>query len=77
MCSYLPSDIDAIPSIRSVDITPAIISLGENLGQRAAVTVNFRDHKHIFDDRELQQRHVLGQVPGALRSQAARAWRCG
>lgn len=46
--AYLPSDIAAIPSIRDIDLSPAIISLGENLGQRATVTVKLRDHKHIF-----------------------------
>jgi Concanavalin A-like lectin/glucanases superfamily len=46
---YLPSSIDAIPSVTSVDIEPATISLGENLGQRATVTVKFRDHRHILD----------------------------
>lgn len=46
--SYLPIDIAAIPSIRTVNITPAIISLGGDLGQRASVEVSFKDHKHIF-----------------------------
>lgn len=46
--SYLPNDIACIPSIKEVAITPAIISLGENVGQRASVAVTFRDHKHIF-----------------------------
>lgn len=43
---YLPSDIDCIPSILSVDFTPATVSLGENLGTRATLTVTFRDHPH-------------------------------
>lgn len=43
---YLPSEIDAFPSIRSVEYDPATISLGENLGQRATVTVAFNDHRH-------------------------------
>jgi hypothetical protein len=46
--AYLPSDIDCIPSIKEVNITPAIISLGENLGQRASMEVTFRDHKFSF-----------------------------
>jgi hypothetical protein len=46
--SYLPSNIDCIPSIKSIDISPAIISLGENLGQRASATIVFKDHRHIF-----------------------------
>lgn len=46
--AYLPSTIDAIPSIRDVKITPAIISLGGDLGQRATVEVVLKDHKHVF-----------------------------
>ena len=46
--SYLPLDIDAIPSIKEVRVTPATISLGSDLGQRASVTVRFKDHRHIF-----------------------------
>jgi len=46
---YLPNSIDAIPSIISVVIDPATISLGEDLGVRATVTVKFRDHRHILD----------------------------
>lgn len=44
--SYLPNDIRCIPSIREVESTPAIISLGENLGQRATVKITFTDHPH-------------------------------
>lgn len=43
---YLPSEIDCIPSILSVDFSPAIVSLGVNLGQRATLTVTFIDHPH-------------------------------
>ncbi len=46
---YLPNSIDAIPSIMEVNITPAIVSLGGDLGQRASVTVTFKDHRHIFN----------------------------
>lgn len=35
--------IDAIPIITGIDFSPAIISLGEDLGQRASLTVNFKD----------------------------------
>lgn len=45
---YLPSDIEAIASIKSVAYTPTTISLGENLGQRATVTVIFKDHRHVM-----------------------------
>ena len=44
--SYLPADIEAIPSIRDIAFTPAQISLGVNLGQRATLTVTFDDHPH-------------------------------
>jgi len=43
---YLPKDIPAIPSITGVQFSPATISLGKDLGQRATLTVGFRDHKH-------------------------------
>jgi hypothetical protein len=45
---YLPPEIDAIASLTSVSFTPAIISLGKDLGQRATLTASFKDHKHIF-----------------------------
>ena len=43
-CGYLPADIPAIPSITGVDYQPVQISLGKDLGTRAAVTVLFKDH---------------------------------
>jgi hypothetical protein len=46
---YIPADIPAIASIKSIDIQPATISLGEDLGQRAVITVSLRDHRHIFN----------------------------
>lgn len=33
-------------SIESVSYSPAVISLGEDLGQRSSLTVTFRDHRH-------------------------------
>lgn len=39
------SGIEAIPCISSVDLSPAMISLGEDLGQRASLTVSFHDLK--------------------------------
>lgn len=41
---YLPRGIDAIPSLIGVSISPGKISLGQNMGERASVTVTFRDH---------------------------------
>lgn len=46
---YFPTDIDAIPSITQISYSPSRISLGENLGERASLTVSFRDHRHIMD----------------------------
>lgn len=44
-CDYLPRDIDIVAaSIVSTSYTPATISLGEDLGMRATLTVTFRDH---------------------------------
>jgi hypothetical protein len=41
---YLPQDIECIPSITNWNVSPAIISLGEDLGLRAEMRVTFRDH---------------------------------
>lgn len=43
--AYLPKSIDCIPSLTSVSFTPAIVSLGEDLGQRASISVTFKDHR--------------------------------
>lgn len=40
----LPADIPAIPSLKSVTLSPATISFGENLGQRATLECTFEDH---------------------------------
>jgi hypothetical protein len=48
-CDYLPADIEAIPSLESVGHTPAIISLGKDLGTRASLTITMSDHRHIFN----------------------------
>lgn len=44
--SYLPDDIEAFPMITSVSFQPATISLGKDLGQRATLTIGFRDRPH-------------------------------
>jgi len=44
----LPRSIEAIPSLVGVEFSPAIVSLGENLGQRATLTVRLTDHRHRF-----------------------------
>jgi hypothetical protein len=50
-----PKNIDAIPSIASIAFTPATISLGENLGTRASLSITFADHKHIFNGEPFDQ----------------------
>lgn len=43
---HLPSDIEIeAASIESVSYSPTLISLGEDLGQRASITVTFVDHR--------------------------------
>jgi hypothetical protein len=73
---YLPADIDAIPSIDSVDFTPAMISLGKDLGQRASLRVSLRDHKHIFNGEPFDQGTFWGKWRGRygtkLRGRAVR-----
>jgi hypothetical protein len=44
----LPADIEAIPSIAKVTLTPAMVSLGENLGTRATLDISFTDHQYVF-----------------------------
>src|SRR5688500_8926715 len=44
--SYLPREINCIPSILEVSYTPSTISLGKNLGTRATLQVVFKDHPH-------------------------------
>ena len=45
-CGYLPQDIDCIPCVTAINVTPAVISLGKNLGERATVNITFKDHRH-------------------------------
>lgn len=47
--SYLSEGYGAIPSLMDVSTTPAVVSLGRDLGQRSSVSVTFKDHKD--DDR--------------------------
>lgn len=45
--TWLPTDIEIeAASIESVSYSPAVISLGEDLGQRSSLTVTFKDHRH-------------------------------
>lgn len=43
---YLPNDIEAVPNLLDVAFSPATISMGQNLGQRATLTMTFQDHPH-------------------------------
>jgi hypothetical protein len=74
--AYLPADIEAIPSIDSVSFTPAMISLGKDLGQRASLQISFRDHKHIFAGEPYSQGTFWGKWRGRygtkLRGRAVR-----
>lgn len=42
----LPPHLEGIPSVKSIQFDPAVISLGKDLGQRATLTVTFEDHRH-------------------------------
>lgn len=44
--SFLPIDIPCLPYISSIDFTPAMISLGNDLGQRASIKIKCQDHPH-------------------------------
>lgn len=45
--AYLPTDIDIVAdSILEISFTPSTVSLGENLGTRATLSVTFKDHPH-------------------------------
>jgi hypothetical protein len=61
---YLPADVDAIPSIDAVSFSPATISLGEDLGQRASLQVTFRDHRHVFNGESFDQGSFWGKWRG-------------
>lgn len=41
--TYLPKGIEAIPCLASVSFTPAVVSLGGDLGTRATLAVSFTD----------------------------------
>jgi hypothetical protein len=43
---FLPADIEAIPCIVDIEFDPGRLSLGENLGERATLTVKLRDFRH-------------------------------
>ena len=45
-CDYLPRDIECIPNVDSVSLTPGMISLGKDLGTRSSLSITFKDHRH-------------------------------
>lgn len=71
-----PKDILAIPSVRSISFTPATISLGENLGTRATLTIAFADHRHIMASEPFDSGTFWGKWRGRygqrLRGRAVR-----
>jgi len=42
---HYPKEIEAIPSLVGHSMTPATVSLGRDLGQRASLSVTFKDHR--------------------------------
>jgi hypothetical protein len=61
---YLDETIEAIPSIDAVSFTPARISLGDDLGQRASLRVNLRDHLHVFNGEDYNAGTFFGKWRG-------------
>jgi hypothetical protein len=60
-CDYLPTDIEAIPSLKSCSFTPASISLGKDLGTRASLACSFEDHRHILNGEPFIQGSFWGK----------------
>lgn len=44
--SYLPNDIFCFPCVESVSFSPATVSLGKDLGQRATLQIVMKDFRH-------------------------------
>ena len=44
--AQLPASVDAIPSLISYSLAPTKLDVGKSLGQRASITLSFRDHPH-------------------------------
>ncbi|NTW98521.1 MAG: hypothetical protein HGB35_01010 [Geobacteraceae bacterium] len=73
------SGIDYIPSLKSVSFKPQQVSLGENLGVRASLTVSFMDHRfpetHNAGDPYWKTRgydpYAVGSFWGKFRSRFA------
>lgn len=61
---YLPADIECIPSLDSVSVNPALVSLGKDLGQRAAITATLSDHRHVMNGEPYDQGTFFGKWRG-------------
>jgi hypothetical protein len=59
--SYLPNTIDAIPNLRSVEFSPAVLSLGQDLGTRSTVTVTLKDHRHSWNGEAVSSGTIWGK----------------
>jgi hypothetical protein len=59
--SYLPPELEAIPSLKSVSLSPFTISLGGNLGQRATLTCSFGDHRHVMNGESFDSGSFWGK----------------
>lgn len=57
---FLPT-VTAIQSIKGITYDPATISLGEDLGQRATITVTLSDHRHIMDGESFNDGTFFGK----------------
>lgn len=60
----LDRNIEAIDSITGISFTPARISLGQDLGQRASLSVSFKDHLHVFASEPYNQGTFFGKWRG-------------
>lgn len=74
---YLPRDVEIVAAcVDGVSFTPAVVSLGKNLGQRASLSVSFFDFKHSdtgpgFDPYRLERPYdpwTLGTFWGKFRA---------
>jgi hypothetical protein len=58
---YLPRNVDCIPSVSAISLTPLTMSLGQDLGQRATLTITLKDHRHIMDGEPFDQGTFWGK----------------
>lgn len=58
---YLPTEFNCIPSVAAISFTPSTISLGQNLGERATLTISFQDHRHIMNGEPFESGTFWGK----------------